>query len=192
MKELYLFRHGQTDYNVKRAFYGSSDVPLNETGIQQARTIQIALSSIKIDTVYTSDLLRAKQTAKIVFPNFFSHPLPQLNEKGFGLWEGLDANAIQEAFPIEWQAWLNDPFAYTPPQAEQFKLFEQRVLSGLNTILKQTQQDKRIAIVAHLGVLRIIYQQLIDKQADFWSIDFPQGEVRIFSWYEEQWHIKKE
>ena len=133
VKKWYLIRHGETDFNKKRFFYGKADVSINETGKEQARD--------------------------------------------FGLWEGRTANEIQAAFPLVWEEWLESPFDVTPSKAEPFQKFKDRVQSIVEEI-RETDDDE-IAIVGHLGVLRLIYQFLVDPETDFWSIDIPQGTVLL-------------
>lgn len=65
-KTIYIFRHGQTDYNVARRVMGQLDIPLNETGRAQAIELADKISEEPIQAVYTSPLLRAKQTAQIL------------------------------------------------------------------------------------------------------------------------------
>ena len=100
-----------------------------------------------------------------------------MNERDFGLWEGRTANEIQAAFPLVWEEWLESPFDVTPSKAEPFQKFKDRVQSIVEEI-RETDDDE-IAIVGHLGVLRLIYQFLVDPEADFWSIDIPQGTVLL-------------
>ncbi len=66
---IYIIRHGQTELNSKRVLQGRSDYPLNEIGIQQAKEAAEKLQGITFDTVYSSPLIRALQTAKIIAPN---------------------------------------------------------------------------------------------------------------------------
>ena len=66
-KSFYLFRHGQTDMNLARRWQGRLiDAPLNPTGIRQAETLADAVKPLRIQAVFSSPLLRAVQTAKIV------------------------------------------------------------------------------------------------------------------------------
>ena len=96
-----------------------------------------------------------------------------MNERDFGLWEGRTANEIQAAFPLVWEEWLESPFEVTPSKAEPFEKFKERVWSIVKEIRETA--DPEIVIVGHLGVLRLIYQFLVNTEADFWSIDIPQG-----------------
>ena len=177
VKKWYLIRHGETDFNKKRFFYGKADVSINETGKEQASKIHQLLKGRAISRIYTSQLKRTQETAAIIFPDQIPTAYKALNERDFGLWEGRTANEIQAAFPLVWEEWLESPFDVTPSKAEPFQKFKDRVQSIVEEI-RETEDDE-IAIVGHLGVLRLIYQFLVDPEADFWSIDIPQGTVLL-------------
>ena len=177
VKKWYLIRHGETDFNKKRFFYGKADVSINETGKVQASQIHQLLKGRAISRIYTSQLKRTLETAAIIFPDQIPTAYKALNERDFGLWEGRTANEIQAAFPLVWEEWLESPFDVTPSKAEPFQKFKDRVQSIVEEI-RETEDDE-IAIVGHLGVLRLIYQFLVDPEADFWSIDIPQGTVLL-------------
>lgn len=174
-KICYLMRHGQTVCNQENRFYGSLESPLTDQGCLQAKRMAQLLELHEIDQVYVSQLSRARETARLIFPNRTYTVLPGLNEKDFGLWEGKTADEIEDAFPNEWKRWLEAPLIYTPPEAEPFSKFEERVKTCMQSILDSPPQS--LAVVAHLGVLRIMYQELVDPYKDFWDIDIPQGQV---------------
>ncbi|HFI0342464.1 TPA: histidine phosphatase family protein [Streptococcus suis] len=176
--KIYLMRHGETDLNKNRCFYGSLDVSINQTGKEQAQSLHTLMQTIPIDKVYVSSLRRSQETAQLVFPTSHSTPLKNMDEKGFGLWEGLTADQIQEQFPLEWEAWLAAPFSYRPPEAEAFGDFQDRVWTETDRLVNE-HPGQSLALVAHLGVLRLIYQRLVDPSALFWDIDFPQGTVTV-------------
>lgn len=173
VKKIYLIRHGETDLNKKRAFYGSLDVPINETGIKQATHLREKMTEKKVDAVFTSGLKRAQMTGDIVFPDKSKKSEVGFNEKGFGLWEGLIADEIEAAFPKEWQAWLDAPFDYIPPEAEAFLTFKKRVIEAFKNVLENYKQADNITIVSHLGVIRVLITYLDPKQ-DFWSVEIAQ------------------
>ena len=64
--KIYVTRHGQTDYNKKELMQGRSDIPLNETGMEQAHATKAKVGDVKFDAVYASPLIRAVQTASII------------------------------------------------------------------------------------------------------------------------------
>lgn len=170
--KIILIRHGETEYNRKHLFYGKTDVSLNKTGIQQAQLLKKKMSDMKMEIpIYTSSLKRTIETAELIFPNQLKISLEELNEKDFGLWEGLDADQINEKFPIEWQNWLLSPFESTPTNAEKFSDFRERVLHCLENLL-QKKQD--FVMVGHLGVLRVILNHWFPEY-EFWEIDLEQG-----------------
>ena len=173
VKKWYLIRHGETDFNKKRFFYGKADVSINETGKEQAALLHQLMKGKSISRVYTSQLKRTQETAAIIFPDQNPTAYKALNERDFGLWEGRTANEIQAAFPLVWEEWLESPFEVTPSKAEPFEKFKKRVWSIVQEIRERA--DPEIVIVGHLGVLRLIYQFLVNMEADFWSIDIPQG-----------------
>ena len=173
VKKWYLIRHGETDFNKKRFFYGKADVSINETGKEQAALLHQLMKGKSISRVYTSQLKRTQETAAIIFPDQNPTAYKALNERDFGLWEGRTANEIQAAFPLVWEEWLESPFKVTPSKAEPFEKFKERVWSIVQEIRERA--DPEIVIVGHLGVLRLIYQFLVNMEADFWSIDIPQG-----------------
>lgn len=173
---LYLIRHGETDYNKRKLFYGATDVPLNQTGVSQALALQEKLAWLPADLpVFTSKLQRAVQTAELVFPVQKKTELSCFNEKDFGCWEGLTADEIGEKYPDEWRSWLDDPLGVTPPAAEPFAHFRQRVLKGFDQLLQDNQDA---ALVAHGGVLRVIIQFCVPEK-DFWTIDITQGNYTV-------------
>ena len=175
VKKWYLIRHGQTNFNKKRCFYGKSDVSINEQGQYESLQIKKIMKNRLVQNIYTSQLRRTQETAQLIFPGREFIICPDLNERDFGLWEGRTADEIESAFPIVWKEWLDNPFIVTPSKAEPFYKFSNRVKE-----IKEKIQESNlysVAIIAHLGVLRLIYQYLINSKKDFWSIDVPQGSV---------------
>lgn len=169
---IYLLRHGETEYNRKGLFYGVTDVPLNQTGVEQSRVIQEKLADLPLDyPVYTSERLRAQQTAELAFPKHERISLACLNEKSFGAWEGLHADEIEGKFPKEWQCWLAEPFRYTPPEADSFFQFQKNIIDGFSQLLVE---GKDFVIVSHLGVARVILSFCFPEK-EFWDIALDQG-----------------
>lgn len=170
-RKIYLIRHGETDLNKAKCFYGSLDVSINNTGKRQAMSLKEAFLEINPDNIFISGKKRTKETADIVFPNQAKIIEERFAEKGFGEWEGLDANEIEKLYPEEWQKWLDNPFGYTPPEAESFSEFKKRVLTAYQEIVATTTDN--VVIISHLGVIRTIvsYASSID---DFWSINLEQ------------------
>ena len=157
--KLFLVRHGQTDWNLNRRFQGQSDVPLNQTGIHQAEQVAARLSAEKIDVIYSSDLSRAVETAKICRSGF-QPDIPfqtdqRLREVNFGDWEGLTYNEIKEKYPDSLASWERDVYGSSPPDGETLSDLAKRVQSFLDDLLTK-HDDQTILVVAHGGVLQTL------------------------------------
>ena len=85
---IYVARHGQTDWNLEGRLQGGTDIPLNATGRQQAVQLGERLKSLRLDAVYSSALRRSRETAELVASSAPLTPLPRLNERRLGKFEG--------------------------------------------------------------------------------------------------------
>lgn len=174
--KLLLTRHGETTYNKQRKFYGSADVSLDAHGQAQAQQLADKLIAQQLTALVKTNLQRTAQTLAPIRhrqPHLPVVTLPDLAEKGFGNWEGLDADQIEAAYPGEWQKWLATPLTYTPPTVESFAAFVTRVHHGMDWLLSHLRADDTALVVAHLGTIRVLYQALVAPQADFYSLQFP-------------------
>lgn len=187
--KLYFIRHGETDYNRQRKFYGTTDVSINRTGETQAEQLHQKLAQTDIDEVLVSRRLRTHQTAQIIFPDYHFKQADFLDEWGFGAWEGMDADQIQAKYPVEWEAWLADTFGYTPPEAEPYAQYHDGVVSGFKQFVG-TNSSKRIALVTHLGTIRVILNSLFPEKA-FFDIKLAQGNYTCLTFDGQQFSIEQ-
>lgn len=150
MSEVWLVRHGQTDWNLERRYQGHSDVPLNATGVQQAALAAEALMGRRYAAIYSSDLRRARTTAEIIAQRLGMEVIldPRLREVNFGAWEGLVAAQIQERFPTEWNARLADTQHARPPGGESVQDVAARVWAALDEITARHPHQPLI-VVSH-------------------------------------------
>jgi alpha-ribazole phosphatase len=172
MLHLYLVRHGQTDWNAQQRYQGHSDLPLNQTGSQQARQLAERLQAQTFDIVLSSDLQRALQTAEILIGSrqIKLQPDPRLREMNFGMLEGHTFDQARERWPEIITKWLAD-YNQPPEGGERIDEFELRV-SRFYTELRQSYAEKTVLIVAHGGSLREIIRRLLGT---------PSGPARWFS-----------
>jgi probable phosphoglycerate mutase len=110
---LVLWRHGQTAYNAENRFQGQTDIPLNETGLEQAAVAARYLAALEPDAIFSSDLGRAVQTAgALARLTGLSVKLDaDLRERNGGSWEGLTNAEIRERYPEAYASWV-------PPDGE--------------------------------------------------------------------------
>ena len=148
MTTILLVRHGETDWNVHRRVQGHSDTPLNDTGRAQARALAEELDGERIDAVFSSDLLRAHETARIVAEQrgLDVTAIRDLRERHFGTWEGLTDDEIFTRFP---EVREGAPWGDAETQEEM----AERVLAALRRI-SEAHPDQRVLVVSHGGPLR--------------------------------------
>ncbi|MCM8787886.1 MAG: histidine phosphatase family protein [Candidatus Omnitrophica bacterium] len=171
MAKLLLIRHAQTDYNLKKLYCGFSNPPLNDFGIAEANNLAKQLKDFNVAFVYSSTLLRAIQTAKILFPNHKIKKLADLREINFGIFEGLSYEQISKKYPKLYQDFINEPFNVSIPKAERFLQFKKRVINALDTIVS-LNKNKTVAVVTHSGPIKIILCKAFGyKLEKFWEIN---------------------
>jgi broad specificity phosphatase PhoE len=155
MTTLLLARHGETDWNREGRWQGGSDTSLNERGREQARELAEQLDSV--DSIYSSDLARARETAEIVAGRLGLDVQldPRLRERSFGDWEGLMAEQIEERFAEAHRLWKAGQGAGAE-NAEPFEQFTDRVHDFLDDVL-QRHHDEVVLVVAHGGSIRVIH-----------------------------------
>lgn len=145
--KLYFVRHGQTDWNIQNRLQGSTDIPLNSTGIEQAHIVADKLRSIHIDLIISSPLNRALNTATIINQNR-NIPLmtnDALLERSFGCLEGINGNEYDKN--IFWD--YNKNYKYK--DVEPIQDFFNKIYKYLDCLIK-THSDQSILFVSHNGV----------------------------------------
>ncbi len=165
-------RHGETNWNVDGRIQGAIDIPLNKTGEEQVRRLALALTDstsqtqttrlpmpTSIDAIYSSALLRAMQTANAIAETTgltvqIHHGL---REREFGVFEGKTSEEINEEWPEMAQRWQNRVPDFCPPDGESLETFQKRVLAAANDLVR-LYPGKHIAIVAHGGVMDVLYR----------------------------------
>jgi len=154
---LVLIRHGQTDWNATGRWQGQADPPLNDAGRAQARQTALELKSHKMGALVSSDLLRARETAKIIGDALDLQVClePRLREMNLGDWQGLYSDEIRARWPEQMKQWLEAPLAARPPNGESIQQLAARVLAAVNDIAAR-YPDRPVAVVAHELPIAII------------------------------------
>jgi probable phosphoglycerate mutase len=149
---LLLARHGETEWNLDGRWQGWADPPLNETGRAQARALAEQLRTTPFDAVYSSDLLRAHETAEIVAAPHGVPVLadPELREIDVGSWSGLTKAEIDERFGGE------------RADGETREQHQARVLHAVEQIARR-HTGERVLIVTHGGTMRAIRSHVSDE-----------------------------
>ena len=171
---VYIIRHGLTINAEQKRYIGHLDIPLSQEGEKQMErqashliheTNEIRLSTGAgnlLDSVYCSDLLRVTQSAEIIGRPFGLKPVivPDFRECRFGHWEGMTFDEIMQTYSGELDDWAKDPLKFFPVGGESTMDVRSRVMPVFHDIIAK-KRGKKIAIVAHGGVNRIILCELL-------------------------------
>jgi len=155
---LLFLRHAETD--LAGTFCGASDPPLNERGFAQLPSLLRSVADLRFDAIYTSDLLRARQTAEALAALHCTpiHLRPSLRQIHFGDWETLTWHQIECADPTFAARWVAEFPNLTPPNGEPIAFFKHRVVEEI-TFIRQQTRGQTIAIVTHSTVLRVLLEE---------------------------------
>ena len=159
MTELILIRHGETDWNRELRFQGQVDVPLNQTGLNQARRVAERFVGETIHHIYSSDLIRTRQTAR---PSAQVLSLTGVDEAGlreqnFGVVDGMRVADIKAKYPDEWLEWLQFSADYFFTDGESTRNFHARVSDAVARLAAR-HSGQKLLVVTHGGVLDMIYR----------------------------------
>lgn len=152
-------RHGETAWNRETRIQGHTDIPLSEHGLWQAEQVGRALADEGLQAIYSSDLIRAADTARAI-ARHAALPLnldTGLRERHFGRFEGLTHDEIMAAHPEEGRRWRERDPAYGPLGGETLIDFHARVIAACQR-LAALHPGQTIALVAHGGVLDCFYR----------------------------------
>ena len=154
MRQILLARHGETAWNALGKLQGHTDIELNDTGRDQARTLAIGLGDAGVTAVFTSDLSRARETGALIAAALgLAKPAidPELRERQFGVFEGLTRAECETQHPAAWRDWVAQ--TGTPPGAEPRSDAAARLSRALARIA--ATDGGTALVVSHGGVMRL-------------------------------------
>ena len=177
---LYLLRHGQTDWNAAHKLQGQTDVPLNETGLKQAReeAKRREEAGITFDRVFSSPLYRAKETARIVsgLPEEEIQTDPRIMEMSFGVDEGKFYSfdpAQREKMSENYQNFAYHPECYKACQGgESYEDLIRRTADFYRLLNdKYGDSDESILIVSHGAALHALLFTMLHRtdMEEYWQ-----------------------
>jgi len=169
-------RHGQTEWNLELRLQGSSDIPLNDTGRQQAREAVDALSNTRWDAVVSSPLARARETAQIIADGLgvtLGPSYDELVERHYGDGEGATAEDIAARWPD-----------HDYPGLESLDSVVARGIAALDRIADD-YGDANVVIVCHGTIIRYTLGALAGRQLP--QID--NGSTATFERIGEGWRV---
>jgi probable phosphoglycerate mutase len=177
---IYLLRHGTIEGHEEKRFIGQIDLPLDENGLRQARWWQKALVDIAFERVCCSDLIRSRETARIIAGDRGMHIdiIPQLREINLGDWDGLSVAEVRQLFPREYERMGKSLSSYRPGGGESFTDLQRRVVPAFERIVGESEGP--ILIAAHAGVNRVILCHVLEMPlANLFRLDQDYGSLNV-------------
>lgn len=154
MGRLILVRHGESQLNRDGIFYGQLDPELTEKGVRQAEEAKEVLRDFHYDEIYVSDLVRARDTARILNHRELEViETERLRELNFGIFEGLKYDEILEKYPEEEALWREQWQDYDYENGESVRELQKRAVEFVE---EKIEEDKDILVVAHWGVINCV------------------------------------
>lgn len=159
LTRLIAIRHGETAWNVDTRIQGQLDVELNANGRWQAERLAHALADQVIDAVYSSDLVRAHETARAVAAGAGREVRldAALRERGFGMFEGLTYAEVEARYPEQARHWRQRDPQFAPEGGETLAGFQARAVAAVAAIAAR-HRGQHVAVITHGGVLDALYR----------------------------------
>ncbi len=213
MAKLILLRHLQSQWNKENRFTGWTDVPLSKEGIESAKETAVKLAGFPINQVYTSPLIRNKETVSLLLENLgkvkedksSSSPfaiarvkdLPviinkALDERNYGQLQGLNKNEVEKQYGEEKVRLWRRSWDIAPPGGESLKNVYQRAVPFFKKhIEKDLKEGKNVLVVASHNSLRALVkyvEKISDK--DIISIEIPYAGLRTYEFENGVYHVR--
>ncbi len=184
--KLYLVRHGQSEANLTKSHAGWAQVSLTKQGEADAESARTLLCGVKFDKVYTSDLLRAIQTAEIALPDAQKEQTMLLREINIGELVGKTAVACEQEYGEHYllQKRKRD---FRDFGGEDYHMHMARVKEFLKMI--ESEEDTQIAAFCHEGTIRLILDAVLGYRLDMKNLICQNGSIAVFEYREGHWSL---
>lgn len=161
MRRLVLIRHGRTEGNDRRVYYGGTDLPLTEAGVRELEEKRDAgLYPGPYPLIVTSGMLRTEQTLRCLYGDLPHEIRPGFREVNFGEYELRSYDELKDR--PDYQAWLSgDWYGNAPPGGESFRAAEQRILAEFDRLRRQPED---VTAVVHGGTILVIMPLLFPEE----------------------------
>ena len=178
--EIVLIRHGRAPSNDARRYLGRADEPLSALGRAQAQTLYES-GLPPVDAVFSSPLKRCLETAAIVYPDQEPLIVPQFVELDFGRFEGRTHDQLTAEEPA-YTAWLASNGEADIPGGENRAKLCARCRSGFLDMTARASGARRIATVAHSGVIMAVVSQFAHPARNFFDCFIQNCQTVLCDW----------
>ncbi|MCE7791611.1 histidine phosphatase family protein [Salipaludibacillus sp. CUR1] len=177
--DIYLVRHGVTRWNKEKRYLGHTDEACMKDRLVDLADLKSDLAGMEFDQVWTSDLLRCRETIHYLMPG--AHPVTdkRLRECDFGDWEGKTYEDLKNL--KDYRRWIDDPQLQPIPGGESWEEFSERIDEWLNELLAGQEdvaagRTTRVLTVTHGGVIRYLVSVFRGSNS-FWHVNIRNGQA---------------
>ena len=169
-RRIVFWRHGRTAWNAERRFQGQTDVPLDDTGLIQARDAARALARLNPTRIVSSDLSRAHTTARALadVTGLDVHTDAGLRETYAGVWQGLTRTELEERFGDELAQWASGS-DIRPGGGETRVEVAERVVAVIRRELQALPRGRTLVVATHGGSARAAIGALLGLPPEHWA-----------------------
>lgn len=162
VKRVILIRPGETDWNKMGRWQGCVASRLNEHGRQQALALAKYIRNIGLSALYSSDLVRAVQTAELLAERLGDKPVldSRWRERHVGSWQGMTLDEMREWYPDEYQKLQADPENYRIPGGESRADVRKRVTAAFRDVLAE-DRGSTVGIISHTTATHLLLNSLM-------------------------------
>lgn len=190
--QVIIVRHGETEWNIANIRQGHLDSPLTEDGLAQAKALARRLMRERFSALYSSDLGRAMQTARII-AEATGHEIvsdPRLRERHLGIFQGLSSDEIKEKHPEEYKLHRSLGPDYVIPSGESFRQQVARNLAYLNEIAAK-HLGETIVVITHGGVLSGLFRHTFSIPFEApRRFEFTNAGLNVFVYEQGSWFLQ--
>ena len=197
--KIYFIRHGETVWNTKKIFQGSSNSPLTEKGRCQAAKLGEKLKDVPFVTFYSSPLGRTMETTELIKNgrDIRVKYMDEFKEISVGQMEGVPREKFETEYPKQYHDFFFNPKEYSPELygGESYNKLIERVKVGLDKVVKNHKENDIVAIVSHGVTLKAIFKIVnnmsfeelgnfpVPKNTSLSIVDYTDGKytVELFS-----------
>ncbi len=186
---IFLIRHGETNWNKEGRFQGQIDIPLNDTGKDQAQKTFEYLRNISFNKAFSSSMNRPYETAQIILQNKKELKIKKIDsliEISHGLWEGKLESEIREKWSNLLRDWHDRPQEVVMPEGESIKDVSKRAIDAFGEICLTQKNDDLTLLVAHDAVNKTLICDILGlSYSDIWMIKQGNGGITVIDLFND-------
>ncbi len=189
--ELIAVRHGETDFNAERRMQGHLDVPLSETGRVQAQAAAARLADEPIDKIYSSDLQRALETARIIHEGREIELVTDLRLREFhmGTFQGMTLSEAREKHGDAWERFFIHDADFALPGGQSRNQKQVEIASFMEEVVR-SQAGGRMLVVTHGGILIAMLRHVLGIPAShYFRVSIENTGIQRFRYKNETWQL---